>query len=643
MKDKKAGSAELEERLALLGRCAGVGLWDVAIHNGDPMDPGSRWHWSPEFRRLLGFDGFDRVGFPEVVSSWSDRLHPDDAEATFKAFSGCLNDFTGRTGYDVMYRLRMKDGSYRWFRAIGGVSRDNSGRPLRACGSLVDVDAEQDELERSRLLDGKAGVGLWDLVVHDGDPWHERSAWRCSGEFRRLLGFAPDDTVAVPNSIVAWRDRLHPDDVPPVLAAIAEVANDRTGSAEYDVVYRMKAMDGEYRWFRATGGVARDANGVPIRACGTLVDIDAQRRAEMALRFSEAKYRRIVDTANEGILILDVDNVVIFGNAKLGELFGCDWSEIAGHPITDFIFPEDMEAHQRKMANRAKGVSENYERRIRRRDGRGLWTLVSTKAITDDDGRYGGAIAMLTDIDDRVRAEAALREKAEMLQMSNADLERYAYVASHDLQTPLRNVILHTQLLQRKYEGKLDAEADELVSFIVNSARKMAQLVNDLLDYSKVTSRGKQLDTVSAGPALAEALQNLQEDITAAGACVTASDLPCVRANHTQLVRLFQNLVENALRHHRNVEGRSIVRIKAEVGEQDDWRFSVSDNGPGIEPEYHEKIFEIFQQLNPQANPGGSGIGLAICRQIVQRLGGRIWVESALGEGATFFFTLLKA
>ena len=152
---RKPQDNQAAEELALLGRHAGVGLWDAVIHNGDPMHAQSRWHWSPEFRRLAGFDRDDKAGFPDKVGSWADRLHPDDAKPTFDAFMACLNDRSGRTGYDVNYRLKVKDGSYRWFRAIGGVARDNNGVALRACGSLIDIDAEKLSELRQVEMDGE--------------------------------------------------------------------------------------------------------------------------------------------------------------------------------------------------------------------------------------------------------------------------------------------------------------------------------------------------------------------------------------------------------------------------------------------------------------------------------------------------------
>lgn len=288
---------EAVKQMNLLGRYAGVGLWDAVLHDGDPMHVQSRWRWSDEFRRLLGFEHGDQNSFPNIVSSWADRLHPDDAAATFSAFSACLNDRSGRTGYDVTNRLRMKNNEYRWFRAVGGVSRDAQGRPLRACGSLIDIHDQKNQLERMALLDQQAGVGLWDALLHEGDAMHPKSRWRWSNEFRRLAGFR--DQNDFPDLVNSWSDRLHPDDAGPTFEAFGACMADTTGRTPYDVAYRMKVKDGSYRWFRAVGGVARDAQGRPLRACGSLIDIHAQKMAELKQQEAEKERRRaILDIAD---------------------------------------------------------------------------------------------------------------------------------------------------------------------------------------------------------------------------------------------------------------------------------------------------------------------------------------------------------
>jgi len=293
---------DADSLIALLGRHAGVGLWDAHLHAGDPMHPHSHWWWSGEFRRLIGFDRDDVIGFPDEASSWADRLHPEDAKPTLNAFGACLADRSGRTGYDVSYRLEMKAGGYRWFRAVGGVARRPDGMALRACGALIDIHDQKVDADRSGLLDRHAGIGLWDAVLHQGDPAHPQSHWTWSSEFRRMLGFTRE--ADFPNLMTSWSDRLHPDDTEPTFAAFGASLRDRTGRTPYDVRYRLKTRDGRYRWFRAVGGVLRDNGGAPLRACGSLIDMHAEVIASEARDAADQKRQ---DTVNQLAATLDAE------------------------------------------------------------------------------------------------------------------------------------------------------------------------------------------------------------------------------------------------------------------------------------------------------------------------------------------------
>ena len=231
----------------------------------------------------------------------------------------------------------------------------------------------------------------------------------------------------------------------------------------------------------------------------------------------------------------------------------------------------------------------------------------------------------------------SLTKQSDELKRSNADLEQFAYVASHDLQEPLRMVSGFTGLLKRRYSGKLDADADEYIDFAVGGANRMQSLINDLLSFSRVGREELAAKPVNTQIALDQALANLQSAIEDRSALVSSSQLPTVWADHGMLVRLFQNLISNALKFCK--AARPIVRIQAEA-RGGDWVFSVADNGIGIEPQYRDRIFLIFQRLHKQSEYPGTGIGLAVCKRIVERNGGRIWLESEPGKGTTFFFTL---
>jgi PAS domain S-box-containing protein len=277
------------------------------------------------------------------------------------------------------------------------------------------------------------------------------------------------------------------------------------------------------------------------------------------------------------------------------------------------------------------GVMEFFSRAVRPRDERVI-EITQTAGI-----QIGQFIA-------RLQAEAAVRDandelerQAQELMRSNAELQQFAYVASHDLQEPLRMISSYTQLLLRRYGDRFDKDAREFMDYVVDGSARMKQLIEDILAYSRVGTRGREFKTVQSETALKKALINLRAAIEAAGATVTHDPLPEVEADDVQLAQLFQNLIGNALK----FTGPAAPRIHAGIAQQPQaWEFSVSDNGIGIDPQYFERIFMVFQRLHSKGEYTGTGIGLAICKKVVDRHGGRIRVESRPGHGSTFFFTL---
>jgi signal transduction histidine kinase len=308
-----------------------------------------------------------------------------------------------------------------------------------------------------------------------------------------------------------------------------------------------------------------------------------------------------------------------------------------GHPaLTSFLGVPIMQDNKAigliGLANKPDGYDEADQRDVEALSVALLEALKRKRA--EEDLR-----ALNITLEQRVAERTALAEqRARELARSNAELQQFAYVASHDLQEPLRMVGSYTQLLARRYQGRLDKDADEFIHYAVDGAHRMQTLINDLLAYARVDSRGRPFKTTDCAAVLNTVLTNLKVAITEAKATITHDSLPKIVADETQLIQLFQNLIGNALKFRRK---DSPPHIHIGVADKDGlWEFSVRDTGIGIAPEHFDRIFQIFQRLHTREHYAGTGIGLAVCKKIVERHGGRIWVESQPGHGATFRFTL---
>jgi light-regulated signal transduction histidine kinase (bacteriophytochrome) len=284
-----------------------------------------------------------------------------------------------------------------------------------------------------------------------------------------------------------------------------------------------------------------------------------------------------------------------------------------------------------------EGFVSDYALEIRHRNGSITPVLFNASVYRDESGEVIGAFAAARDITELKKAEEMLKSKIKELARSNEELEQFAYVSSHDLQEPLRMITSYLQLLQRRYKGKLDDKADKYIYFAVDGASRMQNLINDLLEFSRVSTKATEPEPADCEFILNQALSNIEIFIKENNATVSHCSLPEVMADYTQLIQVFQNLIINGIKFHG--EETSKIYISAQKKESE-WVFSVQDNGIGIDPKYSEKIFEVFKRLNKKEEYPGTGIGLSICKKVVERHGGRIWVESELGKGSTFYFTL---
>ncbi|WP_096458546.1 PAS domain S-box protein [Sulfurifustis variabilis] len=430
---------------------------------------------------------------------------------------------------------------------------------------------------------------------------------------------------------LGWQEALHADDRERVLAAWKRAVE--TGEGYESETRLWHAPSGRYRYVAARAAALRDQAGGIREWIGTFSDIDDRKRAE-------EQFRLAVEAAPNAMVMIDQDGRILLANRELEALFGYEREEVIGQPV-ELLVPERSRAlhpDQRRgffADPRARTMGAGRELYGRRKDGRQVPVEIGLNPIVTNEGVL--CLASIIDITERKRAEQEFRRYTEELKRSNRELAQFAYVASHDLQEPLRAISGCVQLLQQRYRGKLDQRADELIEHAVSGAVRMQTLINDLLAYSRVDSRARPFERCDLGQPLAQALANLQLAIAESGATVTSDDMPVITGDPVQITQLLQNLIGNAIKFRGDQPPRVHVGVDRK-GER--VLFYVRDNGIGIEPQYFERIFGVFQRLHTRTHYPGTGIGLAICRKIVERHHGRIWVESAGGKGSTFYFTL---
>jgi PAS domain S-box-containing protein len=381
------------------------------------------------------------------------------------------------------------------------------------------------------------------------------------------------------------------------------------------------------------------AEGILVTAA--IRNISVRKAAEKHLGQMESRYRGLLEAAPDAMVVVNQAGEIVLLNVQAEKQFGYKRDELLGQKVKNLIpegFAERIVADALRSAEDAlaQQIGTGIELIGRRKNGSEFPLELMLSPLESAEGIL--VTAAIRDITTRKKGEADLLNKMEELNRSNEELGQFAYIASHDLQEPLRMVASYTQLLSRRYKGKLDSDADEFIAFAVDGAGRMQRLIQDLLTYSRVGTKGQDLLETSSEEALQHALTNLRGAIEASGALVTHDPLPIVAADEMQLIQLFQNLVGNAIKYQS--PGVPKVHISAIQNGGKKWIFSVKDNGLGIDPQYFEKIFGMFQRLHKREEFAGTGIGLAICKKIVERHGGSIAVESEPGKGSTFSFAL---
>jgi PAS domain S-box-containing protein len=518
------------------------------------------------------------------------------------------------------------------FSAVEITDRKQAQKMTAALAQLVNA-------ERKRLEDIIEGIPaiVWESA---GRPGHDHRITFVNHYTEQVLGLSLEDWSKREHP---WESIMHPEDAEEAMRQMQARFDGTADAPGAPIQFRVSTSDGTVLELEMRLIAIRDENGQPIGMRGIALDItpqkEAERRIGQLMKLVEIGRKRLQDTIDavpaivwEAVGPPETQRMVFVSNyaETLSGYTAQEWVDVPGIG-TAMIVPEDYDAAMATVERNYfedAGLPVHY--RLRRKDGQIRWVESRVSMVKDSDGKPIGVRGVTTDITELRQVEAELRR-------SNEELQQFAYVASHDLQEPLRMVTSYLQLIEQRYADQLDEQAHEFIDFAVGGATRMKQLINDLLAYSRVQTNREAFKPVDVSALVDSVLANLGSQIEETGAMVERDPLPTVRGNATLLTQLFQNLLNNALKFHGDNAPKIEVRVERN-GPM--WQFAVRDNGIGLDPRYADRIFVLFQRLHSQTKYSGTGIGLTICKKVVESHAGEIWVESQPGQGATFFFTL---
>ncbi len=503
--------------------------------------------------------------------------------------------------------------------------------------------------ERLRLAQTRGGVGVWDWNTVTNDLYF-------TPELEQLYGLE-SGSIKTYND---WRELTHPDDIEKIEL---ERDNQIADHKPFDLEFRIFHESGDTRWLSSRGGAIYDDNDQVIRVLGINIDITNRKKAEEILQTTLIRFYKILSNMSASVLLVTSDNKVEFVNQEFCNYFylnekpdyfiGYSSSEMTRSIKNAYRNPAETLMRIKEIVRACKPV---HGEEVLMRDGKSclrdfvplsiggkpygrLWLhLDMTERKKIEEKLHESNTKLINEVNDHKKTELKLNELVDELKRSNKELEQFAYVSSHDLQEPLRMVALFTQLLERRYKGKLDSDADDYIKFIVDGAQRMKLLIDDLLSYSRVNTKGGEFEPIELDKVMNNVLSNLQLISKENNAEIIIQEpLPTIIGDKSQMLHVFQNLIANGIKF--NDKESPEIRVSAQEDENG-WIFNVSDNGIGIAPEYQAQIFEIFKRLHDRDEYPGTGIGLAICQKIIERHGGKIWVESCKGEGSIFYFNI---
>ncbi len=601
--------------------------------------------FNPAAEQIFGYRADEITGrkitvlMPEVLGNRHTMSLQEYLETGQKHMPWTGIELTGlhRSGQEIPLEISFGEVYLEGRRLFTGIVRDVSVRKQAE-------ETLQRNKNRLSLAVEVTGLGIYEHAVPLDEHTYHSDRWA------EILGYQLDELPA-PEDRLPWViEQVHPEDRPKIEAAYTAFVEGRTPG--YVVELRMRHKSGSWHWIRGySKAMARNESGKVTRVLGVMEDITERKR-------SEERFRLAVEAAPNAMVMVDPGGRIVLANQQAEVLFGYGREQLLGMAIENLVPERFRGAHPDLRAEYfeapvARPMGAGRDLFARRSDGSEFPVEIGLTPIQMPEGTFVlGAIVDTTvrkQLEDTLRQanqelehRVAQRTKElidanEKLERSNIELTRFAYIASHDLQTPLRSISGFVQLLQQDYHDQLDEQAHHWIDRVVYNTKRMKIQIEDLLAYSRVDSRARPFTEVELGLAFLDAVDSLSASILDANANVTCEDLPAVHGDRSQLVQLLQNLLENGIKY--NTSARPAVHVAAEQN-QDEWIVRVVDNGIGIDGRYGDQIFELFRRLHTQQAYPGTGIGLAVCRRIVHRHGGRIWVESDPGKGSVFYFSI---
>ena len=578
--------------------------------------------WLEEY----GLEGMEIIGishydiFPEIGEEWK-HIH-----------QRCLQGEIIKNEEDKFIRA---NGTTQWLRWEIRPYKDSNGGIIGMIMFSEDITKRKRSDELNKEINVSSGIGGWDYnIIEDNLFW---------------------------TSVTREIHEVEDDYVPEIKKAIGffeEGGNGGKVNKEFEKAIKngeslnnerqILTAKGNKRWIKYSANT-EFINDKCIRIFGTSQDVTERRKLIEALHQSEAQFRGAFENAVIGMSLMSTEGKILEANQSLCNSLGYSKTELIKKTFQELTYPDDLEENLLLLNNLLSGKVRSYsmEKRFFHKKGEIIWAIISVSLVKDQNGNPSHLVSQIEDITERKKAEAEVRllnEKILLqntaLESSNQELEQFAYVASHDMQEPLRMISAFLDLLQKKYNNVLDDKGKSYISYAIDGSLRMKQMITDILSYSTAGKGEYETEELDMNKIVKEIQFLLKSSIKESNTHLEINDLPVIKAAKIPMQQLFTNLITNSIK-YQLAGNKPIIKINA-VEKINFWEFSVCDNGIGIEKDNLEKVFTIFKRLHGKSIYSGSGIGLTICKKIVENHGGKIWIESDPGKGSTFYFTIKK-